>query len=445
MITLLGALLALAIFYALFLRQPGEPPVSRPLSVEAGRNGYLGLRTWLERQNVKVVSLRERYARLLESREWSDTGNLLIVTLPFRTPLRTSEVEPLGRWVRNGNTLLVLAALDDSPEWLPYTDQRGFSWSLSAITNMGFLTPGEQAANGGSTSQNGASSGDGSDSRGAEPRDVDTGDTRSVPRRIGPPPIAPRTVIELEPIIEHPLLGGVESLRGYSDDASEVWLARNGDPDQIVLRLAAETSSGLDALWQSPRLEGQIIVASSGSLLANRNIGAGDARHLVRNLVRYHVGAGGAVIFDDMHHGLSSLYDAAALLRDERLTSTIWFVLAAWLVYILGSSNRLTPPRSAPAAPRQADFLAAAGGFMARRLEKSAAGRLLLDEWFDEVRRARGLPRNAPLWDELEATPALARSVYEELRGYHRKLAASQAVDLVRLHNVLRAAREAIG
>jgi hypothetical protein len=82
---------------------------------------------------------------------------------------------------------------------------------------------------------------------------------------------------------------------------------------------------------------------------------------------------------------------------------------------------------------------------MARRLDKSAAGLLLVNEWLDDVRRARGLSRDAPPWSELEATPALSPSVYEELRGYHRKLAAGQAVDMIRLHNVLRAAREAIG
>jgi hypothetical protein len=251
--------------------------------------------------------------------------------------------------------------------------------------------------------------------------------------------------VELEPLGEHPLLVGVNSLHGYSDEASAVWVMRSANPDWLVLRLARETSSGLDALWQSPRGDGQIIVSASASLLANRNIGTGDARELVRNLVHHHVAGGGAVIFDDMHHGLSVLYDAAALFRDERLTSTVWFVLAAWLVYVLGSSNRLAPPRAPRTAPRQADFLAAAGGFMARRLDKSAAGLLLVNEWLDDVRRARDLPRDAPPWSEIEATPALARDVYEQIRDYHRKLTAGQAVDMVRLHNALRAAREAIG
>ena len=118
---------------------------------------------------------------------------------------------------------------------------------------------------------------------------------------------------------------------------------------------------------------------------------------------------------------------------------------AAWFVYILGSSNRLAPPRTARSAPRQGDFVAAAGGFMARRLDRRATGLLLIEEWLDEVRRARGLPRGAPLWAELEATPTLARRVHEELHAFQGALTSGRAVNLVRLHNTLKEAREAIG
>jgi Domain of unknown function (DUF4350) len=422
LVTLLGALLALAIVYALFFQRPGEPPVTKPLSAEAGRNGYLGLWTWLEREHVRVVSLRDRYSTLREHASPSQRGNVLLVTMPFRTPLRRSEIEPLQAWLRDGNTVLVLAALDDSPDWLPLADQTDFRNDLAALTGLRFTTPSEEAA-----------------ARAAEPR-------QPAPRRLpARPPIEARTAIEIEPAVEHPLLAGVSPLRGYSDDASEVWSAYKPDASGLVLRLATESSSGNDALWERPYGRGEIVVAASGSLLANRNVGEGGARELVRNLLRYRLGEGGAVIFDDMHQGLSSLYDAAALLRDPRLRYTIWFVLAAWLVYVLGASNRLAPPRTPRSVPRQGDFVAAAGGFMARRLERGAAGRLLLDEWLDEVRRARGLPRGTPLWAELERTPTLARGVYEELHGYEQALADGGAVDLVRLHNTLMKAREAIG
>ena len=421
LVTLLGALLALAIVYALFFQRPGQPPVTKPLSTEAGRNGYLGLWNWLEREHVRVVSLRNRYSTLRDDKSLPEGGNVLIVTMPFRTPLRQSEVVELQGWLLGGNTVLLLAALDDSPEWMKQADQAGFHTALSELTGLGFTTlrAADAAASAG----------------GARSRPV---------ARPARPPIAARTALELDPVVDHPLLAGVGALRGYSDDPSDIWVLHS-DPSALVLRLATESSSGKDAVWERPYGYGKIIVAASGSLLANRNIGEGGARELVRNILRYRLGDGGAVIFDDMHQGLSSLYDAAALLRDARLRYTIWFVLAAWLVYVLGTSNRLAPPRVPRSVPRQGDFVAASGGFMARRLDRNDAGRLLLDEWLDEVRRARGLPRNAPLWSELEAAPTLARGVYEELHAYDRTLTGGGKVDLVRLHNTLLKAREGIG
>jgi hypothetical protein len=449
LVTLLGALLALAVVYALFLQRRGEPPATRPLSIEAGQNGYLALRSWLERERVKVVSLRERYTTLLDNPALAERGNVLIITMPFRTPLRYSEVQSIDALVSRGNTVLLLAALDDSPEWLAASDQADFHDNIAALTGLRVATLRQEArARAAQRGRSASSTDDADDDAEHEP---ETGQKPAVPpaaraaARSGRLPIQPHTEIVLEPAVAHPLLAGVETLRGYSDDTSDVWVAHNTNRYQLVLRLAEEASTGVDAIWQLPRGRGQIILAASGSLLANRNIGQGDARAFVRNLLRYHLGPGGAVIFDDMHQGLSSLYDASALLRDARLWHTIWFVLGAWFVYILGSSNRLAPPKTTRSVPRQGDFVAAAGGLMARRLDRRAAGLLLIDEWLEEVRRARGLPPGTPLWPELEATPTLARGVYQELHAFHSKLTAGQAVDMVRLHNSLKEAREAIG
>ena len=162
-----------------------------------------------------------------------------------------------------------------------------------------------------------------------------------------------------------------------------------------------------------------MIVVGSGTLLTNRNIGGGDTRRFVANLLEHHSGSGAR---DLRRHapGLSTLYDSTAFFKDSRLHATLGFLIAAWLVYLLGSSNRLVPPVTARAAPRQSDFLAAAGGFMARRLDRCAAGLLLIDEWFDEVRRARRLPSaTVPPWAELAATPTLARATLDELRDSH--------------------------
>ena len=98
-----------------------------------------------------------------------------------------------------------------------------------------------------------------------------------------------------------------------------------------------------------------------------------------------------------MHQGLSSLYDASALLRDARLRYTIWFVLAGWLVYVLGGSNRLAPPRSPRSVPKQGDFVGAAGGFMARRLDRGAAGQLCSTNGSRGEAHARAAARHVSL------------------------------------------------
>jgi len=449
LVTLLGALLALAIIYGLFFQRAGEPPITRPLSTEAGRNGYLALWNWLERERVRVVSLRNRYQTLRDDTSLAESGNVLVVTMPFRTPLRSSEVPSFDEWIDRGNTVLLLAALDDFPEWRTGASQSDFQNELAMLTALRFTTPRAEAA--ARVAQRGARGSKADDADEDAEHEAETGEKPRVPAaaaaaaRSSRAPITARTAIELQPVADLPLLAGVESLHGYSDEVSEIRILRDRVRTKLILRLATETSTGVDAFWQMPRGRGQLFVAASASLLANRNIGEGDARVLLQNLLRYHLGPGGAVIFDDMHQGLSSLYDPTALLHDDRLWRSIWFVLVAWLVYILGSSNRLAPPKIARSVPRQGDFIAAAGGFMARRLDRRAAGQLLIDEWLEEVRRSRRLPRGAALWLELEATPTLARAVCEELRSMHRTLADGRPVDLVRLHNVLKEAREAIG
>ncbi|HEU4617090.1 MAG TPA: DUF4350 domain-containing protein [Gammaproteobacteria bacterium] len=411
LVTALGLLGVLALVYGLFFQRPSDRVVTRPISTEAGRNGYLGLRTWLEREGVRVVSLQERFDRLRDPELGLPAGgNVLVITLPHKNPLRFREPAELRTWITQGNTALVLAALDDTPDWTVVADVTGFLRDLSAISGLSFASATPTAA----------------------------GRTRA--------PVPGQSALRIAPLEAHPLMRGVKSLVGFSDLSSELWSARDPTGRVFYTRLGVEERSGLDAMWQIPFGRGQVLVAASGTLLTNENIARTDARRFVANLLAYHLGSGGAVIFDDMHQGLSRLYDAAALARDPRTRATLVFIFAAWLVWVLGSTNRLRVPEPPADHPRQADFVGAAAGFMARRLDPREAGLLLCDQWFDEVRRARGLPRrDEPPWEELAATPALDRRSFEELREAHERLSAGRSVGLVRLHNILQHAREAIG
>src|SRR5581483_8404393 len=109
-ITLLCALGALALFLAMFLRGADvgsrRGSASSPTSEERRGNGYHGAMMWLDEESVRTVSVRERFDQwLVKHQGAAATGNLLIVTLPVKTPFRTEELRPLENWVRAGNTL----------------------------------------------------------------------------------------------------------------------------------------------------------------------------------------------------------------------------------------------------------------------------------------------------------------------------------------------------
>jgi len=416
LITAAGALVALVILYTMFF-QPSEPPVTRPVSTETGRNGYAAVSRWLEASGFRVVSLRDRYDTLI-SFDSDDAlglprrGNLLITTMPHLLPVRSREHDHLKAWIRSGNTLLILAALDDTPEWTPDNASR-FLQDLQIMTGVTFLPERERAQG------------------------------RLALRR---GPIGAGSPVELAPVAGHPLMAGVERLLGYSDAESAIWRLVPPESQQLLLlRLATERSSGLDAAWERRLGNGHIIFVASGAMLTNHVVAESDAGLFLANAVRHHIDGAGAVIFDDMHQGLSVIYDAAAFFSDARLHSTLWFLIGAWFVYVIGSSNRLAPPITRRSGPRQRDFLEAVGGFMARRLDARDAGMMLFKTWFDDVKQARGLRADEPPWDALRGTPTLDAATYGRLRRYHDVLSAGKAVDLVRLHNTLRKAREAIG
>ncbi|HEV7716874.1 MAG TPA: DUF4350 domain-containing protein, partial [Steroidobacteraceae bacterium] len=121
LITLVCAIGALALFTAMFVKREGalgaRNEIPRPTTAERRGNGYHAVLSWLDAEGIRSVSLRDRFDTLAKREDLPATGNLLVVTLPAATGFTTAEFIPLDRWVRAGNTLLVLAALSDNPDW----------------------------------------------------------------------------------------------------------------------------------------------------------------------------------------------------------------------------------------------------------------------------------------------------------------------------------------
>ncbi|MDX1562180.1 MAG: DUF4350 domain-containing protein, partial [Gammaproteobacteria bacterium] len=306
LVTAAGAIAACLLIYALFFNSGQQAPVTRPLSNEPGRNGYAALNDWLIGEGVPVVSWRERFTTLLDDTTLPETGNVMLMTLPFRLNAREVEQQQLLGWVGRGNTLLLAAALNDSPEWIDALDGLSFVSDLQTIGGIPFSVASE-------TTESGFES------------QLATA-------------FAPDEIIRFDPL-EHPLMDGVAALQGYSDGISSAW-SEDRDAFSItapLLRLATESRYGVNAIFQRPLGAGHIIVVTSASMLTNHQIAESDAGRFVANVVRYHLNDGGAFVFDDMHQGLSSLYDDAAFYSERRLYLTIAFKNAARFAWLHGA------------------------------------------------------------------------------------------------------------
>jgi hypothetical protein len=437
--TLACALGALLLIGTLLLR--GDTLAARraspPTTLEHSDNGLLGARTWLQGEGVRTLALRERFGALLQQARLPRSGNLLIVSLPAVTGFRSDEALAIDRWIRGGNTLLVLAALRDRPGWAQYPFI--MTNDLQLLTELSVAPAPEQP---------------GERSTPRRPAGPSPPDRRE--RRSRPPPPAPhrtgtgaerlaRLATELSnpelstlvPNRAHPYFTGVtraEALSDYAPLGYRVTVPRDG----FVLSLAHEKGSAEDAFWVRPHGEGTIIVSGFGSLFSNRALGRADNARLLANLVASSVGADGVVVFDDEHQGLSDSYDPARFYRDRRLYGTLAVIAAVWLSWVLGAT-RLHTPLVRTVAPREAELVRTTGLYLARVLRPAAAARRLLEQFLQRVGTTMGAGAADParLWEWLENHPRLPRADVQQLREWYVAACASRNVPLIRLHNLI--------
>lgn len=423
-ITLMCALGALLLFVTLFVHggDAQAPKVSVPTSADRGADGLLGAMTWLAREHVPTRAVRERFDGFL-ARAGARRGNLLIVTLPSATPFRTEELGALDRWLRQGNTLLVLAAIADRPGWA--AARAGFTADLSELTELDYQsvrlrTAGSAAA--------------------ASAADATAELAPAMAAAHRPLPEPQRTT--LVPNRDHAYLAGVREAVAWSDYP---WRARAGHAWTVtvprsgfVLSLAHQRETGEGVLWVRPRGAGTIIVSGCASVFSNRALGVADNARLLANIVGASLGEGGSVLIDDEHQGLSDTYEPARFYRDPRLYATLGIVAALWLTWVLGGT-RLRFPLSRTPAPREAQLVRATGAFLARVLTTAAAARLMFVHFLRRV--ARRTPRSAAAagspWELLEQHARIARADLQRLRQWYAAAHSGGRVPLARLHNLM--------
>lgn len=405
----LGAILALYIL----LGGGASAPQSREMpvwSTHPGDNGYLALDRWLNDQGVPTASLTERYDQLDPS-----TSNLLIITLPHRLPAQFRELQDLHRWVEHGNSLLVLAALRDSPAWANAQGYGDIEGALSAISGFDIWAKGDQSD---------------------ETEDDNNIDLQSI--------------LDLEPIATELRSSGLLSSEfgeavqaiGQADPLADPWFASTSDAS-VSFPLLAESGSGQTVMWGQTLGQGRIILSSYSGLFNNSQLGSAENAELFAQLLAW-AGADGMVIFDDMHQGLSVLYDPDAFFSDRRLHTTIILVLLWWLIWVVGSSRRLVAVDQPSVVVSATDHVRAIASLYANKMHPQEVTRRLERHFERVVRHEFGLSGNdKSIWESLRKSPRVATGLVDELQAVFGRNNYRPA-SLARLHKLVTTIRKQI-
>jgi hypothetical protein len=419
LVTLVLALAALALFIIMFVRPEGDvgarKDVPRPTTAERRGNGYYGAMSWLESEDVRAISLRDRFDALAAREDFPHSGNLLIVTLPAAASFKSNEFLPLDRWIRAGNTLLVASALSDNPDWA-FRLTGLAPGDLNLLTGLEFETSRDRKLRLQHGAQNLA------DSNGEKLEDF---------RAFLEPQRA--TLVANR---NHAYFRNVNEVVALSDYPRQAWTVKV-PYEGFVLSLGHIRETGEGVLWTRPLGEGRIIVSGFGTIFTNRALGLADNARLLANIVAATVGPKGAVLFDDAHQGLGAAYDPERFYRDPRLYITLAILIGLWLAWVVGSTRLRVPVARIP-APREEDLVRATGGFLSRVLRADAAARRLFDHLFQRVSTYMlDLEDDTDPWKYLERHPRVARADIEQLRVWYADARASRRVPLRKLQNVM--------
>ncbi len=395
---------ALALFWMLFLPKPAGPPTApAPLTTGADDEGYLGLFRWLAATGVPVVDLHQRFDRLSDTAvSVRASGNLLILTLPFNVVVHPGEFQALDKWVGAGNTLLVLAALDDTPLWDAVRDN--FLPELTQITRLSFTA-----------------------------REQSNQTPGGVAARVYTPA---GSEIELQPSGRISVLQGIAHLATLSRLPSTQWQVE-AQTFAPVLELARRKDTADPVLWLKSSGHGAIIVSAYASVFSNNVIGKADNARLLANIIAWSRQPGGRVIIDDAHQGALDEFDAAKFMADPRLQRTLLWLVALWLAWVLAAQAlRAAAPNSS--GLDESAMLRVTAGFFAGVLRPVASAQWLLDEFFERLRRRHGLLHGArPPWDWLQSHAGVASADLEQLHDLYARTQAGRRVSLVRLQRTI--------
>lgn len=434
-LTTFGSAVAALILVIILLSPPPKPPqtaASFPTSTDNGRYGLLGLKRWLDHNDIPNQSLQSRYNVLFSGDNLAASGNLLITFSPATVPAREQELDYLLFWLSQGNDMLLLRADSDAPPW-SLTAKRTHTTDL--LGQMGFQLLVEDTAQQSQHEDQGKDQPTVAERLRALGKQMDNMNYQD---------------ITLTPLPFHPLSQNVSQIAARTIPMLQPptrLLGIDWPRSALVLLRDAQQRA---AMWEARVGQGRLWVSRFADLFGNVSLGQKDNAAFIANLIQASLKPGGQVIFDDMHFGVSSLYDPKAFFGDSRLHNSLWFILGFWLLYVVGYGNRFTPfkvgeQRNARQTIQSVDFTYAVGGYFARRLTHRSAALALFQHFFNDVRAYYKKPLNGePVWELLQGHPRVNAQTVDRLQALYNSVARKRKFNLVKLRNQLLTVRNQI-
>ncbi|MGH8150440.1 MAG: hypothetical protein ACRETB_10775, partial [Steroidobacteraceae bacterium] len=241
--------------------------------------------------------------------------------------------------------------------------------------------------------------------------------------------------LALAPLGPHPLLADVSRITALSRLPVRRW-ERIPEDGQVPLALAVRADDGDPALWLERRGAGQIILCAAGSAFSNAAIALTGNATLLGNILKWSLGPGGAVIFDDAHQGETAFYDARAFFADPRLHHTLGWIVLLWLAFVLGPLP-LRAARRAWHPLGESVYVEASARYLAAVVPPHETAERLIERFLDDLRSHHNLGRRADIWQWLDAQAGVSAPQRRALQAYAARARAGGRVDLTALQNLL--------
>ncbi len=358
---------------------------SMPVSEDKGQQGLSALQQWINEKSIPAQVLQSGYDSL------TDKGNTLISVLPATIPPGPKEQARLSDWVRQGNHLILLLAVNDTPHWRNKLNIESLHNTLNRFD--------------------------------LELVELPSGDTQE---DIG------QSRVALESRINHPLTHNLHSLSVVANrPIKPMQLLGKAQPTSSII-LLREKQSQIPVAWHTLYGNGHITLFTVSSLFANQNMDNPQVIQLFENMINFYGNNASRVIFDDIHH----VAQAGISIEKSVYMHPLLLLLVGYLLYLL--INRIISQK--PFIP-EILYLRRKNPRLYALPDKQHFAQRISTLWFNIMRQRRGLPCNSkPIWDDFQSLREQDRNMKKiqriwnrldaqkkiRLNGYIRKLEKSR-------------------